>query len=911
MHRFLACGLAALLASCGGRDAGRPPSLASVSPASGPAAGGTTLELAGSGFETGAAVAIGGVPARAVAFVRPDRLRCETPPGKPGPVAVSVLFPDGRKAVLLNAFRYESPFHLSSVSPARGPSRGGTPLEIEGGRLQREARVFVGSSECAGYDYSGVPARISCRAPAGPPGRADVEVRNPDGTSAVMPKAFTFTACPAVKGVAPIAGPARQAVPVTVTGADFQSGASVSFGGRPAGDVVVANAATIACVTPPLPPGPVEVRVTNPDGQSGSMPAAFTARDVLRVDSVSPASGPMAGGIRIAVRGEGFQAGAEVLLGGRPAADVQVVDGNAITCTTPAGEAGTARVEVRNPDAASAVLPGGFAYLDRPVLLRAEPASGPSSGGTRVRVLGSGFREGATLRFGGSAASEVDVRDPSSATCLTPAHPAGAVEVSLSNPDGSAAALEAGFRFVAPPAIDSVSPDRGPEDGGGRVVLSGTGFQAGASVSIGGTPCADCDGSEVPARIACRVPPGPSGRADVEVRNPDGQSCVLRGGYLRARAPVLSSVSPERLPSGGGCELRLEGTGFAEGGEVFVGGRPASGVRLGGGGLACVAPWGEAGSADVEVRNPDGGSATRAGACAFEANRVLRFDGRRGLVDCGPAPGADAPASFTVEAWVRLESAVRSAPVALRTDGRTAAFGLEAAFRMGQAQVDAGGRKNLYTRANLPLGAWAHLAAVWDGTELRFYVNGVPDSSRPVSGSPAPLPAGRILVGSSGPASGAFLHGRLDEVRISSGPRYRGPFAPAAALAADADTVLLLRGEAGEGTLLRDESASGAHGTPTDGVETAAEEVGIAPAVASVSPASGPRGGGTALTIRGSGFMAGATVRVGGAWALRLRIVDSTTLTCAAPPGAPGAADVEVVNPGGLAAAKTAVFLFE
>jgi hypothetical protein len=63
---------------------------------------------------------------------------------------------------------------------------------------------------------------------------------------------------------------------VSIRGQDFVAGASVTFGGAPATNVVVVNASTITAVTPSHAEGAVGVVVTNPDGQSSVLIAGFT-----------------------------------------------------------------------------------------------------------------------------------------------------------------------------------------------------------------------------------------------------------------------------------------------------------------------------------------------------------------------------------------------------------------------------------------------------------------------------------------------------------------------------------------------------------------------------------------------------------------------------------------------------------
>jgi hypothetical protein len=73
----------------------------------------------------------------------------------------------------------------------------------------------------------------------------------------------------------------------------------------------------------------------------------------------------------------------------------------------------------------------------------------------------------------------------------------------------------------------------------------------------------------------------------------------------------------------------------------------------------------------------------------------------------------------------------------------------------------------------------------------------------------------------------------------------------------------------------------------------------LTPTVSSIAPSSGPLAGGTAVTITGTGFEAGATVAIGGASATSVVVVSDTSITAVTPSGTAGAQDVVVTNPDG------------
>ncbi len=68
----------------------------------------------------------------------------------------------------------------------------------------------------------------------------------------------------------------------------------------------------------------------------------------------------------------------------------------------------------------------------------------------------------------------------------------------------------------------------------------------------------------------------------------------------------------------------------------------------------------------------------------------------------------------------------------------------------------------------------------------------------------------------------------------------------------------------------------------------------VTPTLTSLAPVSGRTAGGTAVTLTGSNFAAGATVTIGGAAATSVVVVSSTRITAVTPAGTAGARDVRV-----------------
>ncbi|MGH9174504.1 MAG: IPT/TIG domain-containing protein, partial [Vicinamibacterales bacterium] len=207
----------------------------------------------------------------------------------------------------------------------------------------------------------------------------------------------------------------------------------------------------IVATAPPHAAGPVDVIVSNVVGSSAATPASqFTYVSPPVVTAVNPTSGSTLGGAAITITGAGFAAGARVVIGGADATGINVVSATSVTATTPAHAAGVVGVQVINPDGQSDTLPSSFTYITPPAVTSLAPTSGSTAGGTLVTITGSAFVSGATVTFDGVPASGVTFINSTSLRATSPAHPAGAVAVAVTNPNGLIGTLAGGYSFVDP-----------------------------------------------------------------------------------------------------------------------------------------------------------------------------------------------------------------------------------------------------------------------------------------------------------------------------------------------------------------------------------------------------------------------------------------------------------------------------
>jgi hypothetical protein len=223
--------------------------------------------------------------------------------------------------------------------------------------------------------------------------------------------------------------------PLTVTGTNFLAGATVLFSnGTTSASAIncsVAASTTINCTTPAFPLGPVDITVTNVDGNAATLSGQLTIEPANpQITNVSVISGNKStnGGTKITITGSDFAAGASVTIGGVPADLVSVQNSNTITCSVPANSAGAAAVVVTNPAGKTATLADGFTYITGGGIsfVQAQSfvsVSGPTAGATYALAQHAGDLNVVVISWGDTTATVQLVTDSAGNTYFPALNP--------------------------------------------------------------------------------------------------------------------------------------------------------------------------------------------------------------------------------------------------------------------------------------------------------------------------------------------------------------------------------------------------------------------------------------------------------------------------------------------------------
>ncbi|WP_329454572.1 IPT/TIG domain-containing protein [Streptomyces sp. NBC_01497] len=240
------------------------PTLTSVSPSQGPASGGTTVVLVGTGLSAATSVVFGATPATTFTVDSSTQITAVAPAGS-GAVPITVTTPGGTTGPVF--FFYLTAPTLISVTPTQGPASGGAGVTLRGADLTGTTAVLFGATLATTFTVDS-PTQLTAVTPPGS-GTAPVTVTTPAGSSNSL--AYTYVPAPHLSGLSPSQGPLDPGTVITLTGSGLTTTTAVRFGAVPAAFTLLSDA-TITASVPSGPAGTVLVTVTTSGGTSNSLP---------------------------------------------------------------------------------------------------------------------------------------------------------------------------------------------------------------------------------------------------------------------------------------------------------------------------------------------------------------------------------------------------------------------------------------------------------------------------------------------------------------------------------------------------------------------------------------------------------------------------------------------------------------
>ncbi|MET3987943.1 IPT/TIG domain-containing protein [Streptomyces sp. PvR034] len=161
-----------------------PLAVTGLSVSQGPASGGASVTLTGTGLAGARAVRFGTTPATGVTVVNDRTVTATVPAHAAGTVDVTVTTPAGTSPTsAADRFTYFAQPAVTAVSPGSGPTAGGTPVTVTGTGLSGTTALTFGTGNPATAVSCPTDTTCTTTSPAHAAGTVDVQVTTPGGTS--------------------------------------------------------------------------------------------------------------------------------------------------------------------------------------------------------------------------------------------------------------------------------------------------------------------------------------------------------------------------------------------------------------------------------------------------------------------------------------------------------------------------------------------------------------------------------------------------------------------------------------------------------------------------------------------------------------------------------------------------------
>jgi hypothetical protein len=171
-------------------------------------------------------------------------------------------------------------------------------------------------------------------------------------------------------------------------------------------------------------------------------------------------------------------------------------------------------------------------------------------------------------------------------------------------------------------------------------------------------------------------------------------------------------------------------------------------------------------SATDSSTNGNTGTIREATRTAGKFGQALNFDGVNDWVSVNDAASLHLTSGMTLEAWVKPSALSQWRTVLMKERTGGLSYGLYANSDTNRPTVNVAmtAEQDIRGTAQLGLSTWTHLAATYDGTTLRLYVNGTQVATKALTGA---LASGTqpLRIGGNG-IWGEWFAGLIDEVRV-------------------------------------------------------------------------------------------------------------------------------------------------
>lgn len=429
------------------------PTLYAVTPANGPFTGGSVVTLSGAGFTGATSVTFNTVSA-AFTLVDSGTITAVTPPniytirnpstliGAVGVIVTASGIPSGVDSAPNNLYTYTVPV-VTSVSPSSGPISGDQYVTFTGAGFLSAlgATTLRGAISVQSFEVVDDNTIVVLTAPQLALGAVSFIVDTAGYESAAY---YGYTTVPSISTLANEQGPVIGGNVVYVYGSGLDASSTVRFGSVQA-TIIARTNAFIQLYAPSGNVGTVEVTLTTTGLTSA--PSLYTYLPVI--DSLSPSTVPLTGGVLVTASGAGFDTVYELNNSGDLLSFNKIND-NTITFTSPVSSLidVVSLIQVIATGGYASILTQSSQLLYTPYVSSIVPNQGPINTATPVVINGQGFVYDMYVVFGpNTQVLFTHSPDGLTLTGLTPsASQTGTFDVVV-NPGNTQFTVQNGFTF--------------------------------------------------------------------------------------------------------------------------------------------------------------------------------------------------------------------------------------------------------------------------------------------------------------------------------------------------------------------------------------------------------------------------------------------------------------------------------
>eukprot|EP00698_Gefionella_okellyi_P005120 TRINITY_DN146_c0_g2_i1.p1 TRINITY_DN146_c0_g2~~TRINITY_DN146_c0_g2_i1.p1 ORF type:complete len:3536 (-),score=1053.92 TRINITY_DN146_c0_g2_i1:83-9331(-) len=499
-----------------------------------------------------------------------------------------------------NAYTYNPKPTFTEVVPSVGPFAGGQTVTLTGTGLGYNGDItslVIGSAAAQIVTQSTTSVVFMTGQPASA-GTASIFVSSPTAGYLTASNAYTYNPAGVIDSVTPASGPLEGDDIITIVGTNLGSGSDityVSLAGVVVAQIMTQTATSVtvksAATSSPMVSGAVVLNSTTFGSTTKS--GQFSYNPLGQISTVSPVSGPLAGGNLVTITGTGIGSGNDIttVLLDDVVAQIQPTGQTNSQVVVLAGAspvAGIGNVTVVSTSIGTSSRSGLYTYNNLPQITSVSPDDGPLAGGNLVEIFGAYLftsidnAAAITVKLAGVLATEVSTSGSGTSTVITVRAAtsvtavSGNVSVSAVSVGTATSASNVVYTYNPAGVITSVQPTNGQANGGTIVTIFGShlGGNDITNVVIGLTPASLQSQAPDGSYVVVSTGVAASGQLFgtpliVSIGSPSfGNTASSTGLFTYNAASLVQSVTPTNGPLSGNNMVTVSGSSLGNGTDI-------------------------------------------------------------------------------------------------------------------------------------------------------------------------------------------------------------------------------------------------------------------------------------------------------------------------------------------------------